>query len=174
MRTEIDINQTLDAIFEKYFKGRPINLYQNSELFKDFNTYLRHEILPLLGDSAVPYIVFPFYFGKNKPLEIVCVPLISEGEKEGLPTPRYKNNCDQCEFLGCYYQYDLYSCVPILGKTLVVRYGDDYHCVVIVEDEFLKYSRTEEGYQYIFSSREGKAKYIALYCFVNGLKVNTK
>ena len=42
--------------------------------------------------------------------------------------PRYTHNCDRCEFLGQYGNYDLYVCPKfndIIIDTLVVRFGNE-------------------------------------------------
>lgn len=47
--------------------------------------------------------------------------------------PRYPHECDKCEFLGRYEEFDLYFCPSpiqrIGGATVIARFGeDDEYC----------------------------------------------
>ena len=39
--------------------------------------------------------------------------------------PRYKHVCDDCKFLGHHKDADVYLCKGSLGRTMILRYGDE-------------------------------------------------
>lgn len=43
--------------------------------------------------------------------------------------PRYRHDCDRCEYLGQWLQYDLYVCgtSSLSGQSVVARYGSIGH-----------------------------------------------
>jgi hypothetical protein len=42
-----------------------------------------------------------------------------------MKTKRFTHDCDNCEFLGQFNEYDLYYCEDAFEPTVVARYGDD-------------------------------------------------
>lgn len=39
-------------------------------------------------------------------------------------TPKYQHDCQQCEFLGHFFDHDVYVCSN-LSRSVIARYGDD-------------------------------------------------
>lgn len=174
----IDINAMIQKVVSKYFWGRSFRENQNVKINQEFNQCLWHEFAPRCLEEyggVVPYTTLAHFDYIHKRLNIFCTELVSAYQLGYFPMRRYKNRCEQCVFLGCYHQYDLYTCEQErLGKTLIARYGDDGEYHSYLELEFLRDSRTEEGYQYVFTTKQGRALYVASDCDTKGLRVNIK
>ena len=53
----------------------------------------------------------------------------TETKRKKATAPKYKHDCSQCTFLGCYYYkgitYDLYYCPQSGIPTFIARYGEN-------------------------------------------------